>query len=362
MKKIGYNAYTLNKPITGVGRYLQALSLLNLGSLSLKKIAFSLNDNYCWEHGFDEIYPSNVNLKFRKLIWNYLHFYNKKEFSIYHSPFPFLPFSNFKNIKKVITVHDVLFLTNPEWYPKLEVLFMRLSLYLSVKMADAIICVSETTKKELIKYYPSSVSKITVVFNPIIESNNIFSFSNLTANPNISPLLLKGKYFVLPSNRHPRKNIFNAIEGFLKSEFYKNDYKLCLCGLNESIDEFILDKNIVELKYLSDDDYNILIRNSSGIFYFSYAEGFGYPIIEAIEANIPIFCSKIPTSTEIIGDFNEYLCIDLSASGITNYLNSFFYQPSKIKRLLLHIQSLKKEFDYHKFESSMLNIYQSLIN
>jgi glycosyltransferase involved in cell wall biosynthesis len=362
MKQICYNAYTINKPITGVGRYLQTLSLLNLGSLKLKKVAFSLNDCYFWDHGFDEIYPSNVNSKFQKLIWNYFHFHRRKECVIYHSPFPFLPFSNFKNTKKVITVHDVLFLTNPEWYPKLEIFFMNVSLYLSVNLADTIICVSETTKNELIKYYPNSISKITVVYNPIVQSTNNYIFSNLISNPNILPLLLKGKYFVLPSNRHPRKNVFNTIEGFIKSEFYKNDYKLCLCGLNESIEEFNFDKNIVELKYLSDNDYNTLIRNSSGIFYFSYAEGFGYPIIEAIEANIPIFCSKIPTSVEIIGDFNEYLCIDLTANGISNYLNCFFNQPSKIKSLLLHIQSLKKEFDYQKFENSMLDIYKSLIS
>ena len=354
-----YNAYALNKPITGVGRYLQALSFMNLNYI---KIALTPNSKYCWFNNFNAINSSNVKTKLMKLLWNFFHpLFYKFSFDLYHSPFPSLPFFLPKNCKKIITVHDVLFLSNPEWYPSLECLFMKLSLYLSINKADVIICVSQTTKEELLKFYPTSFTKIIVVYNPIIELKNIINHVNFPLNSNITSLIKKKKYFILPSNRHPRKNIINTIEGFLNSEFYQNGYKLCLCGLDESIDKYSIDKNIVELKYLSDFDYNILIKNSSGILYFSLAEGFGYPIIEAIEANIPIFCSRIPTSTEIIGDFNDFLCDDFTTKGISNFLNIFYNQPSKVNELLEHLNSLKNEFNYHKFEHSMLKIYTSQV-
>jgi hypothetical protein len=357
--KIGYNAYVLNKPITGVGRYLQALSYINS---DFKKIAITPNSIFFWDSKFDLISSNGLKSKFSKLIWNFFHpLFIKEKFDIYHSPFPSLPFFLPKTCKKIITVHDLIFIKTPQDYPLLELLFIRFSLYFAVHKSDLILCVSNHTKNCLLDLYPNIGFKVHVVLNSLFLPDNIFESGSEVLNPVLSKLLNeKIKYFVLPSNRHPRKNIENTIKGFCESEFYKNNYKLVLCGIDESLN-YYFDEKIIDVSYLSDYEYSVLLKNSQGVFYFSIDEGFGYPIIEAIKNNIPIYCSNIPSSLELFDEDASFLCADLSSSGIEQFLNTFYNSPDNISSLNSYLQLQKNRFSFDHFESQMINFYKGCI-
>ncbi len=357
--KIVYNAYVLNKPITGVGRYLQALSFIKS---NFNKIAITPNSIFFWNSKFDLISSSCLKSKFSKLLWNYFHpLFIKEKFDIYHSPFPSLPFFLPKSCKKVITVHDLIFIKTPKDYSLLELLFIRVSLYLAVHKADFILCVSNYTKNCLLDLYPNIGFKVHVVLNSSFLADNLFESGSEVLNPVLYKLVdEKIRYFVLPSNRHPRKNIKNTINGFCASEFYKNNYKLVLCGIDESLNYFFDDK-IIDISYLSDNEYSILLKNSQGVLYFSYDEGFGYPIVEAIENNIPIYCSNIPSSLELFDYDASFLCVDLSSSGVEHFLNTFYYSPDKISSLNSYLQLQKNRFSFDYFESQMISFYKKCI-
>jgi hypothetical protein len=357
--KIAYNAYVLNKPITGVGRYLQALSFINS---DFKKIAITPNANLFWDSKFDIISSSGLKSKFSKLIWNFFHpLFIKEKFDIYHSPFPSLPFFLPKSCKKVITVHDLIFNKTPQDYPLLELLFIRFSLFFAVHKADFILCVSNYTKTCLLDLYPNIGYKVHVVLNSSFLADNLVGNGREVINPFLSKLLdEKIRYFVLPSNRHPRKNIENTIKGFCASEFYNNNFKLVLCGIDES-SKHIYDKKIVDLSYLSDLEYCVLLYNCQGIFYFSIDEGFGYPIIEAIENNRPIYCSNIPSSLELFDGETSFLCSDLTSYGIEQFLNHFYNRPDKISSLNSYLQLQKNRFSFDSFESEMINFYKKCL-
>jgi glycosyltransferase involved in cell wall biosynthesis len=351
-----YNSYILNKPITGVGRYLQSLSNING---KYKKIALTPNSKICWENNFSFIFTKKSNNIVYKLIWNYFHplFYNIN-YSIYHSPFPSLPFFLPRKSKKIITIHDLIFLNRPNDYPFLELLFIKFSLKNAVKRADLIICVSEYTKNCLIQKFPKLINKTEVVLNSTynkIENNLLISDGQLEHLVN-----KKIKYFVLPSNRHPRKNIKNTIHAFINSKYFKNNYKLVLCGLDESSEKIIND-NIIDFSYLNDNDYQHLLKNSHGLFYFSYEEGFGYPITEAMNLNIPIFCSNIPSTKEIFDNDDKYLCSDLTKIGIQIFLDKFYDGYLDINDLILLMQSKKNKFNFEIFEDKMKKLYSNLL-
>lgn len=357
--KIAYNAYVLNKPITGVGRYLQALSFIQS---NFKKLAITPNDDLRWDSKFDSISSSGLKSKFSKLIWNFFHpLFIRENFDIYHSPFPSLPFFLPKSCKKVITVHDLIFIKSPQDYPLLERLFIRFSLFFAVHKADLILCVSNYTKTCLLDCYPNIGYKVHVVLNSSLLPDYLVGRDSKVMHPALSKLLSENiRYFVLPSNRHPRKNIVNTIRGFCSSEFYKNNYKLVLCGIDESLTHFH-DEKIMDISYLSDNEYSILLNNSQGIFYFSTDEGFGYPIIEAIENNVPIYCSNIPSSLELFDYEASYLCSDLSSYGIELFLNDFYSNPDKISSLNSYLQSQKNNFSFDSFESQMIDVYKKCL-
>jgi glycosyltransferase involved in cell wall biosynthesis len=354
---IVYNAYVLNKPITGIGRYLQALSFISTNN---NKIALTPNSEICWKNNFSNINSRKFYSKIGKLIWNYFHpiFYTFK-FEIYHSPYPSLPFFLPSYCKKIITVHDLIFFNSPNDYPFLEFLFINFSFKNAIKRADVIVCVSEYTKNCLTEKFPISKNKIKVVLNSSIK-NTFINDKNPTNLNLLSLLKTDNKYFVLPSNRHPRKNINNTITAFYNSKYFKNNYKLVLCGLDESVQKN-KNNNVIDISYLSDSDYMILLKNAHGLFYFSYDEGFGYPITEAIDNNIPIFCSNIPSSLEIFDNNEEFLCSDLSSIGIKDFLDSYYDNNSKIEQLKNLMQSKKDKFNYSSFENEMNDIYSKLI-
>lgn len=358
--KIFYNAYTLNKPITGVGRYLQSLSFLN--SSNLIKIGLVPNKNIHWSHGFDILLYKNYKSKFFKLLWNYFHiFLIREKVHLYHSPFPSLPFFLSYKAKRIITIHDLIFLENPNWYSWKESYIVKLSLNHAIKNTDCVICVSEYTKVQFLKFFPDFKKKIFVVYNPIFNSY-IFKTQTLKNTIILDLHNTNQKYFVLPSNWHPRKNILNTILAFEKSKYKEHGYKLILCGHNESNDKINFSDSIIDIKYLSDYEYNELQTKSQGIFYFSKNEGFGYPVIEAIDKGIPIFCSNIPSTIELLGIHYDIFCNDISETGICNFLDECFNNKNKITKILSVLDSNKKKFNYDTFQIKMINIYDEILN
>ena len=367
MSKISvlYNAYTLSKPITGVGRYTQLVS--NLNSDYIEKYASLPNDKVLWEHSFNEIFSKNYSNLIGKLFWNFFDIYPKGlDFNLYHSVYPSLP-ANLKS-PSIITVHDVLFLSNPEWYPKVERKILYLSLINSIRRSDRIICVSEYTRKMLIGFFPFVKPKCFLIYNSLPQENVISKLtrnsSYVAVNSRVLEFLKSGvPFFICPSNRHPRKNLSNTINGFILSKFKEKGYKLVLTGLNEnssSISDESL-KDVYDFGYLCDDDYYFLIKRSIGILYFPFNEGFGLPILDALLFDKIILCSKIPVFLEIISN-PEFLCKDIHSSlGVASFLNFIYDSNFLVDDFLADFLNIKSNFSFNIFESNHLELYSNLI-
>ena len=160
-KKVAFNAYTINKPVTGVGRYTQMLSYLD--DKKIYKVGLCFNKFHYWDNGFNEVLSSNIYSKIPKLFWNYLSKDLRNKFDFLHSPFPSLPL--FRSKKSIITIHDLIFLTNPKWYSGSELIFIKNSLKHALKHSNYIICVSNSTKNQLIYHFPKVENKIKVIHN-----------------------------------------------------------------------------------------------------------------------------------------------------------------------------------------------------
>jgi len=363
--KVLYNAYTLSKPITGVGRYTQLLSFIN--SDQVDKYASIPNERILWENSFTKVFTKNYNTLLSKIYWNLFDLYpDFVSFDLLHSPYPSLPIK--VDIPSIVTIHDLLFLSNPEWYPKLEIFLLYRTLKNSIIKANKIICVSNYTFQMLISYFPEVKHKCIVVHNSIPPPSQISKYLSSDLhdinNKNVNLLIKSGNpYFICPSNRHPRKNLVNTINGFLNSKYNRIGYKLILTGLNENGNQIENNlTNVFDFGYLADTDYYALIKNSSGILYFPFNEGFGLPILDSLIFNKFVFCSDIPVFNEIITN-HKFLCSDFKTSnGIANFLNKICESDFVLDDLVSNFKKNILNFSFSKFESKHLELYTELLH
>ena len=156
-----------------------------------------------------------INKTINQLLSNY--YINKINADIIHTT-DFPVYFDKKKTPLVVTVHDLIheiyhkdFGKQKNFRPKEKIL----------KISDHIICVSENTKKDLIKYYGVNEEKISVVYH-----GN--TFENFAAKPNsFNP---KFKYFLYIGSRKRYKNFFNIVEAFKYNDQIYNDYKIICVG------------------------------------------------------------------------------------------------------------------------------------
>ena len=91
----------------------------------------------------------------------------KDELNIYHGLSNELPFSVSRNLgkpKTVVTIHDIIFMKYPKWYPTFDRFMYRRKWKHSCKVADKIVAISEETKGEIVNYFKIDESKIEVIY------------------------------------------------------------------------------------------------------------------------------------------------------------------------------------------------------
>jgi glycosyltransferase involved in cell wall biosynthesis len=266
-----------------------------------------------------------------KILKNYLYMHVLSDknnlfsnsFDIYFSPMYSAPneITSNPNIKQFIVLYDAIALIYPRYFPDItssDYWFNKLTKAMSKDIYY--FCISESTKKDFLKYFGSRLD-INKLFVTHIASQQIYS-------PNydkkiLAAVLKKYNTEIVDTNRkyilslcalEPRKNLLFTLICFIK--FIKkhsiNDLYFYLCGaqwdffikqLNEQINNFDEYKTkIIQLGYVDDEDVNILYSNSIFFTYISQYEGFGMPPLEAMQAGTPVITSNNSSLPEVVGD------------------------------------------------------------
>jgi glycosyltransferase involved in cell wall biosynthesis len=222
---------------------------------------------------------------------------DKRKYSALWSPANIGPI--FTPIPHFLTIHDLSF-SNPHWINKFSYLLYNFFIPNSMKNASKIICVSDFTHQEIKKKYPS------VLPEKICWTHSGCNSLNFTiANPlNILPS--KEMYFVVLGNIEARKNIYRIIEAWkIYKTQQKSPVKLFIIGSKkkrENFDVDIQDDTINITGYINDEEVVNLLKSARGLIFPSLYEGFGFPILEAMQHGCPVITSNIGAMKEIAGD------------------------------------------------------------
>ena len=283
---------------------------------------------------------------------NYL--LKQNNFDVFH-PTYYDPYF-IKNLKKpfVTTIHDMTYERLPEYFWVMDPLTTQKRL--SVERADKIIAISETTKKDLLKYIDTDESKIEVIYHGI-DIQTPLVFEEVTQLPQ--------NYLLFVGDRSGYKNFYLLLDTFEKFSKTNPDIHLVLIGGGNLVGADVEIINRLKLKSkvhhynVSDEQLNFLYSKAILFIYPSLYEGFGLPILEAFKAKCPILLSDTECFKEIAQDgagyFSSYSPDDL-LSKIEQLVNS----KSEREKLIEKGNNRLLDFPLEKSVKETLAVYKTL--
>ncbi|MBD2165002.1 glycosyltransferase [Calothrix membranacea FACHB-236] len=288
--------------------------------------------------------------------------------NIYHSTFYPLP-SNIYFAQRIITVCDLIPILYPEFFEYKEDHLLKTSIG-NIDKNDIVICISESTKKDVCSY-KSSVNKNNVFVTYLAADKKKFYPSDN------QQLIIKTKekynipdkpYLLSLSTLEPRKNIAHVIRCFLKLIQSKqiDDLNLVLIGTKgwqyEEIFEEI-DKNrklqdrIVVTGYVPDEDLAPLYSGALAFLYVSLYEGFGLPPLEAMQCGTPVITSNTSSLPEVVEDAGIMLDPH-DELGLCEAIFKIYSEPEYRKELAQKSLQQAQKFSWDKYVEETIKIYE----
>jgi len=213
------------------------------------------------------------------------------------------------HIPTLAVIHDLNFEHRPGDLPFFARNYYRFFFKRFARKAKRIATVSEYSRQDISLQYSINPEKIDVVYNGASEGFRPLSRDEIEhTRQNYS----EGKpYFLFVGSLHPRKNLINLFTAF---DLFKiqtgSSHKLLIAGgrqwwtheLQTSFDKMKYKKDVVFTGRVSDDTLHRLTASAFALTYVSFFEGFGIPIIEAMQSGVPVITSNVTSMPEVAGD------------------------------------------------------------
>jgi len=283
---------------------------------------------------------------------------------IFHSPNFVLPtFDGYK----ITTIHDLSTIRYPQYHPKARVNFVNNAIIDAVDKADHIITDSEFVKNEIIHLLSGSKDKITAI--PLGASSSFFPRSHMECKETLVKYDIEyNQYFLFVSTLEPRKNLDNLLDAFtLYREKNQAGLPLVLVGGQGWNNESILDKIkhlehkgwIKYLGYLPQHHIPILYAAARALLFPSVYEGFGLPVLEAMQSGTPVVTCKDSSMHEITDNCAALVNVD-DVDGMADYIERFVlddkWQCDLSKAGVIRAQA----FSWQRCVEETLNVYKAL--
>ena len=202
--------------------------------------------------------------------------------------------------RRVITIHDLTYKRFPELLQKETLANLESHMPREIAAADAIICVSESTRQDLLAFYQVDPRRAITIHSGVS-----------VPRPATSDARPANRYILFVSTIEPRKNLgilLDAFDRLKKRGAY--DGALVVVGRigweSESIARRLRARDIHHLDYLGAAGLAAVYRNAEMFVFPSIYEGFGFPLLEAMAHGVPAIAARSSSLPEIGGDAALY--------------------------------------------------------
>lgn len=267
-----------------------------------------------------------------------------------------------KPIKKVVTIHDLIFVRYPQYYSFFDRKIHFWKFKKAADTADKIIAISEQTKRDIIEYLKVPESKIEVIYQ---GCHHAFKEQQ-------SPELMEAvkEKFKLPERFvlnvgtiEDRKNLLNVVKAISGTEI-----SLVVVGRKtkyyQKIESFLkknkMEKQVLFLEGVSMDELACLYKLADIFVYPSFFEGFGIPVIEALFSKTVVVTSNTSCLPEAGGKDSVYVNPDNDLD-IRAKLKFLWENESERKRREEKGFEFVQKFNDEPIAKELMNFYQKIL-
>lgn len=271
----------------------------------------------------------------------------------------------------VVTIHDVMRLTNPAWCRtgvrgRIERYFYGHGLRRALRAANRIAAISEATAGEIARYCPSAAARTAVTrsgvsphFRPVRPDTAVLRSLGLEL----------GKPFILTIGQDaPYKNHEGAIRGFAAA--FPDDASTDLVIVQRKGRERTRLEGIARslgvgdrVRFLPEVDESQLLQlygAAIALLHPSFAEGFGNPVVEAMACGCPVVTSNVSSMPEVAG--GAALLVDPHDPGsIAARLREVAYSPGRADELRQAGLERASSLHWRDFAAANLAIYRRVL-
>lgn len=240
-----------------------------------------------------------------------------------------LPFGKVKNVKYVLTICDLAQFRIKNIGSAYNSIIQKFFVKNSCKKADKILAISEATKYDIVDIFGIEAYKIACTYLGGTDKVEIPQLSEI--NDVREKFQVKEDYFLFVSTIEPRKNVDTIIEAFnLLKERYNTECKLVLAGglgwkyesTIRKIEKSKYSKDIIRTGFVSAKEKQCLFAGACAFIYPSLYEGFGIPLLEAMNYGLPIITTNVSSLPEVGGGAVMYMQGVHDAPGLCELMNT----------------------------------------
>jgi glycosyltransferase involved in cell wall biosynthesis len=273
--------------------------------------------------------------------------------------------------KAVVTIHDIIHLLYPKFLPN------RLAFYYAARMirrslsrGDRVISVSETTKRDLMKYFRIGGGKIEVIHNGIEDA---FRHELAVEDRDrwLKNLGVERPYVLFVGNpKKPHKNLDNVVKAYARALKMQQDlpHRLVCVGdrtgvefkVRQRASQLGIEDRVVLLGHVAQEALPAVYQGAALFLFPTLYEGFGLPVVEAMASGLPVITSNTSALKEIgagYADLVNPLDVEGMAKAVVRCLSDADHRES-LKKLG---RRRAQDFHWKKAAEKTLAIYRQVI-
>lgn len=372
---IGYDAKRAVSNGTGLGNYCRTL-LNDLGTIDTTD-SFRL---YVPDLGRDDlrsqldmprnmnfVTPANKLVKPLRSLWRIKGIVNdlkRDGVDIYHGLTGELPLGlSEAGIKSVVTIHDLIFMRCPEYYNPVDVAIYKWKFRNAIRQANRIIAISECTRRDIMELGEIDDSRIHVVYQSC-DTRFRQQVSPEQKQDVRARYSLPKRYVLFVGTIEERKNALLAAQAL---PYLSDEIHLVLVGRQTAYAKTItsfarqngLANRIHMLSGVPTSDLYAIYQQAECFVYPSRYEGFGIPIIEAIQSRLPVIACTGSCLEEAGGPDNVYVDPD-EPQEMAMAIKSITDNPDAARQIVTRSLDYIRRFENGNVAQEMLNVYRSL--
>lgn len=267
----------------------------------------------------------------------------------------------------LMTIYDLSFIKYPEYTTStIQKYITRVKQ--SLPWTDAIVTISENSKRDIIEYLQISADRVHVTPLASRYHANFLTDADIEEIDRVIDYDFSQPYLLFVGNIEPRKNIKSLLLAFnILKERYKIPHNLILIGQKawkyESIFQEIANspwqENIYHLDYLSDKSVALFYLRADVFVYLSHYEGFGLPVLEAMTLGTPTVTSNTSSLPEVAGDaalLVDPLDVEAQVDAILQIISDTQFR----QQLIARGKERAALFSWERTAKETLSVYQSI--